>query len=117
MKNFILSFSLLSLVACQGKIDKQSGDHSADGDTSRQKEVISALLDSFNVAAANADFDGYFGFYTDNAIFIGTDATEHWNKQAFMKWAKPAFGKKKTWNFKAMKRNIYFWAKPGYCLG
>ena len=64
MKNFILSFSLLSLVACQGKIDKQSGDHSADGDTSRQKEVISALLDSFNVAAANADFDRYFGFYT-----------------------------------------------------
>ena len=66
------------------------------------------MLDAFNVAAANADYNAYFNFYTSNAIFIGTEATEYWNKDAFMIWAKTYFDKKKTWKFKALSRNIYF---------
>ncbi|HET7117584.1 MAG TPA: hypothetical protein VFI29_13905, partial [Hanamia sp.] len=38
-----------------------------------QKEVIS-MLDSFNIAAANADYKTYFYFFTDYAFFAGTDA-------------------------------------------
>ncbi|RYY46841.1 MAG: hypothetical protein EOO06_13700, partial [Chitinophagaceae bacterium] len=38
----------------------------------------------------------------------GTDATENWDKKAFMEWSKPFFDKKSTWNFTALKRNIYF---------
>jgi hypothetical protein len=80
--------------------------------TSSERGQISAMLDSFNIAAARADFDGYFRFFADSAIFIGTDATEHWTKTEFMKWAKPHFDKKKTWNFKSVKRNIYFGPSP-----
>jgi hypothetical protein len=74
----------------------------------REKQTIHDLLDSFNVAAARADFNGYFNYYTEDAIFIGTDATENWNKKEFMEWARPAFEKGKTWNFTALERNIYF---------
>jgi hypothetical protein len=72
------------------------------------KAQIGAMLDSFNAAAARSDYDGYFSFYTDDAIFIGTDATEHWDKLAFMVWAKPYFDKKTTWNFTVLERNIFF---------
>jgi len=62
-------------------------------DTAKEKTQISSMLDSFNRAAAKADFNAYFNFYTDDAIFTGTDATERWNKTAFMAWAKPIFEK------------------------
>lgn len=66
------------------------------------------MLDSFNIAAAKSDYDTYFNFYTDDAVFMGTDATERWDKNAFMIWAKPYFDKKTTWNFTALERHIYF---------
>lgn len=81
--------------------------------TEADKAQIAALLDSFNVAAGRADFETYFSYYTEDAIFMGTDATEHWDKQAFMKWAKPAFDSKKTWNFTALERHIYTGEQPG----
>jgi hypothetical protein len=45
---------------------------------------------------------------TEDAIFIGTDATENWNKTAFQAFAKPYFDKGKAWSFTALERNIYF---------
>lgn len=72
------------------------------------RKQIAALLDSLNQAAADADYDLYFSFYSDDAVFIGTDATERWDKQSFMTWAKPFFDRKTTWNFHCMKRNIEF---------
>jgi SnoaL-like domain len=71
------------------------------------KETIGAMLDSFNKAAANAEYERYFNFYTEDATFNGTDATENWDKAAFMIWAKPFFDKKRTWNFTVITRNIY----------
>ena len=72
------------------------------------RKAIGTLLDSFNEAAAKADFDRYFGYFADDAIFIGTDATENWDKKAFKIWAKPHFDKKKTWDFKSIERHIFF---------
>ncbi len=77
-------------------------------DTANEQKAIAAMLDSFNTAAANADFTTYFNFYTDDAIFTGTAATERWNKQEYMAWAKPFFDKKTTWHFTAIERHIYF---------
>jgi len=66
------------------------------------------MLDSFNLAAANANFDLYFSYYADDAIFIGTDANENWCKDSFMVWSKPFFDKGKAWDFTSLERNIYF---------
>ncbi|MBL1222666.1 nuclear transport factor 2 family protein [Chryseobacterium sp. L7] len=74
----------------------------------KEKTEIGTMLDGFNTAAAQADFNAYFDYFADESTFIGTDATEIWDKKAFMVWAKPYFDKKKTWNFKALKRNVYF---------
>jgi ketosteroid isomerase-like protein len=34
------------------------------------------VLDALHARASAADFDGYFELYTDDAVFLGTDATE-----------------------------------------
>jgi ketosteroid isomerase-like protein len=77
-------------------------------DSTKEKQQINMMLDSFNRAAATANYNAYFNFYTDDAIFTGTDATERWDKKAFMIWAKPFFDRGKAWNFTAINRNIYF---------
>ncbi len=53
---------------------------SAQGDLKMQ---VGATLDAWQKAAADANYNGYFDALTDDAVFIGTDATEHWNKTAF----------------------------------
>ena len=111
------SFNLLLLAVAMLLFSCNEGKEQAAGqtttDTATDRKQIAALLDSFNVAAANAEYDRYFNFYTADAIFIGTDATEHWDKKAFMAWAKPFFDKKTTWNFTAHQRTIYFGKQPG----
>lgn len=72
-----------------------------------EKEAIDALLTAWHQAAAGADFDAYFGAMAPDAVFIGTDAGEHWNRDAFMAFSKPYFDQGKAWDFKALQRHIY----------
>lgn len=71
------------------------------------KNAIDSMLVSWHKAAADADFDAYFGIMTDDAIFIGTDATENWQNVAFRAFSKPYFDKGKAWTFTTLERNIY----------
>ena len=68
---------------------------------------VSNVLDDWHNAAAVANFEKYFELLSDDAIFIGTDATENWNKDSFKIFAKPFFDKGKAWKFISIKRNIY----------
>jgi ketosteroid isomerase-like protein len=105
IKPFVILFLLITALACSQKSEnKEQLKFNID----KEKNAINLMLDSFNVAAGKADFDGYFNFYTEDAIFTGTDATERWDKKEFMVWAKPIFDRGKAWNFTALKRNIYF---------
>ena len=72
------------------------------------KSEINLVLNNWHKAAADANFNSYFDAMADDAIFIGTDATENWNKPAFIQFAKPYFDKGKAWNFTSLERNIYF---------
>jgi hypothetical protein len=77
--------------------------------TAQNDEVaINTLLNNWHKAAANANFNDYFKVLTDDAIYIGTDATENWNKTQFEAFAKPYFDKGKAWSFTALERHIYF---------
>ncbi len=68
---------------------------------------IGQTLDRWHQAAADADFNTYFDLLSDDAVFVGTDASEVWDKTSFMKFAKPFFDKGKAWNFKKIKRHIH----------
>jgi len=97
MKKAILLFSILLL-----------GSKSFSQNTDSDKKKINTTLDSWHKAATNAEFDNYFSYMTTNGVFIGTDATENWQLDAFKAFSKPYFDKGKAWDFKCLQRNIYF---------
>ena len=76
--------------------------------TDAEKLEINNVVDAWHLAAATANFESYFDLMSEDAIFIGTDATENWNKTDFQAYAKPHFEKGKAWNFTTLQRNIYF---------
>ena len=71
-----------------------------------QKTEVAKVLDQWHEAAGKANFKEYFDLMDSNSVFIGTDATERWDKQEFMDYAKPHFDKGKAWNFSSLDRNI-----------
>ena len=72
------------------------------------KEQITKTLDDWHLAATQVRFNDYMNVLTNDAVYIGTDATENWNKTQFMAFAKPYFDKGKAWSFFALERHIYF---------
>ncbi|MGK4566355.1 nuclear transport factor 2 family protein [Flavobacterium sp. 3HN19-14] len=96
MKKLII---LIAIICCsnlnaQQKIEGETGE-------------IVKVLNAWHKAAAEAKFDAYFKLMTSDAVFVGTDATEHWDLEAFKAFAKPYFDKGKAWNFTPLQRNIY----------
>ena len=72
------------------------------------KNEINLVINNWHKAASVANFNDYFSALTDDSIFIGTDATENWNKTEFEAFAKPYFDKGKAWNFTPIERHIFF---------
>jgi len=99
----ILMLSLF-LVGCGG------GQASiADLDTADPGRVVpeaNAVLDDWHDAAAHADEERYFGHFSADAIFLGTDATERWDVEAFRAYAHPHFADGRAWTFRAVRREV-----------
>lgn len=70
--------------------------------------AVGGVLDAWHAAAAAADEEKYFSYFTPDAVFLGTDATERWTRDEFRKWAHPYFAKGKAWRFKSVSRWITF---------
>jgi DNA-binding transcriptional regulator/RsmH inhibitor MraZ len=73
-----------------------------------QKAAAGLLLDSWHAAATKADSTTYFDALAEDAVFIGTDSFEVWNKQQFLDFAAPYFKKGKAWDFVKISRNLHF---------
>jgi hypothetical protein len=93
MKKIILSILVLAILPLYSQDDKNE---------------INVVLNNWHKAASAANFNDYFSALTDDSIFIGTDATENWNKTEFESFAKPYFDKGKAWDFTPIERHIYF---------
>jgi len=98
MRVLFLSLAVFALVGF-GVLQQKESD---------EKEQVNRTLDAWHKAAAEANFNAYFGMMTEDAVFIGTDPTENWNFEDFQAYAKPHFDRGKAWDFKAIERHIYF---------
>lgn len=97
MKYLIYGFLLFLIVSCKSEMSTSSSN----------EKKIAFTLDSWHIAASDAQFETYFSLMTSKGVFVGTDATENWQNEAFRTFSKPYFDKGKAWNFKLLKRNIY----------
>jgi len=62
-------------------------------------------MDTWHLAAAEANAEEFFGMMDENAIYIGTDKTERWLRDELREWAAKAFESESAWTFKATERN------------
>ncbi len=98
MKKLLAVLIIFCLFGCKSSMEQQT----------LSKVSVNATLDEWHKAAAQANYNDYFSLMTDDAVFIGTDATENWNKTAFQAYAKPHFDKGKAWSFRALERHVFF---------
>ncbi len=68
--------------------------------------VIGQVLDDFHKAASDADEPRYFGHMAEEAVFLGTDATERWDRKTFREYAHPHFAAGKGWTYVPRDRHI-----------
>lgn len=80
-----------------------------------QQQAVNQLLDDWHKAAGQAKFDNYFSAMADDAVYIGTDATENWNLTQFKAFSKPYFDRGKAWNFTPLERHLYFSQDGNLC--
>jgi hypothetical protein len=97
MKRLILVCSLL--LSCVGAMAQ-------DTDAALRQQV-NAFVDEWHDDAAHAR-PAYFDKMAKDGVYIGTDKTELWHRDAFKAWASKYFDRKSAWAFKATKRNVYF---------
>ncbi|HCM47916.1 MAG TPA: protein with SnoaL 3 domain, NTF 2 superfamily [Colwellia sp.] len=71
-----------------------------------EEQNITNVLNSFHQAAADAQAKPYFNLLSQNAIFLGTDASERWSKEEFKAFVVPYFSKGTGWLYTPTKRNI-----------
>ncbi|MEL6922732.1 MAG: nuclear transport factor 2 family protein [Bacteroidota bacterium] len=71
-------------------------------------DAINSLLDNWHKAAAVADEKIYFSSMTEDAIFLGTDESEHWTRSEMETLMKEVFERDSAWDFKVDRREVYF---------
>ena len=89
-------FQLATFLLTWGVLSNSSADQSA----------IHQMLDQFHERASQADFEGYFALYHPEGVFIGTDAEERWDLEAFKAYAKPHFDEGKGWTYRVLERHL-----------
>lgn len=71
----------------------------------QNKSSVDKVLTGFHHAASKADWDTYFGLMSEDAIFLGTDASERWTKEIFRNGYA---AKSKGWTYTLRERHINF---------
>lgn len=113
MTNLLPLIPAVLALACQAPssltsetpVTQMTHDQTAQvGDTERA--AIHAVVDDLHLAAAEADGPRYFGHYTDDAVFLGTDKTERWPMAEFRAFADPYFEGGQAWTYVATERHV-----------
>ena len=81
---------------------------SAPGPGPAEEIAVVAILDDFHDAAAQADFDRYFGHFSQDGVFLGTDGMERWTVAEFKAYARPFFEPGGGWTYRPRNRHVSF---------
>ena len=104
--SYVVGTLLVAAVAC-----RSPGDSAVvQFDRARATTAVSAVLDSLHHFASVADEEAYFGLFSPEAVFFGTDATERWTVEQFRAWAHQRFAAGQGWTYvlRAGTRHVEF---------
>lgn len=101
----IQSFALVLLALLVPAIAGAQGPTSSEAAATPARDVA-LVIDAYHAAAARADETAYFDLMAPHGVFLGTDATERWDKEAFRAFAHPYFAKGKAWTFVPRERRV-----------
>ncbi len=87
--------------------------HSQDA---RSITSIDSTLNALHIAASKADGRQYFSLFTDDAVYIGSDASERWTLKQFREFAEPYFSKGRGWTYKPRSRHVVIADVPCQCV-
>lgn len=88
--------------------EADSASPPSQGGSKSRSSIVAAkkILTEFHRCASVADFDGYFELFTSDAVFLGTDASERWEMEAFKTFSKPHFEGETAWTFVPQTQNV-----------
>lgn len=89
-------------VGCKGTPHRVGGAGWQD----TQVREVEAVLDALHVEASRADFGAYFALFTDDAVFLGTDASERWTVEEFKRYTRPHFESGQGWTYVPLERHV-----------
>lgn len=73
--------------------------------------AVDAALDAFHAAASKADKPAYVGLMSRQFVFLGTDATERWERASFIEFLTPYFDSGKGWTYHPRARQVVLGAE------
>lgn len=73
-------------------------------------DALNQQIDDWHKAAAQANFESYFGLMSEDFVFLGTAPGERWTKEEFASFCKPYFDKGQAWGFTPSNR-IWMFSK------
>lgn len=72
----------------------------------RRTDAVAAVLDDWHQAASVADAARYFGHMAEDAVFLGTDASERWPLADFRAFCEPYFARGIGWTYEPRERYV-----------
>jgi ketosteroid isomerase-like protein len=102
----LLSIPALLLLLSGLAAPSAAGAAQAASPSASQTAAVAKVIDAFHTAASKADEKAYFDLLAPNGVFLGTDATERWDKEAFRAFAHPHFSQGKGWTFTPRDRHV-----------
>lgn len=94
----LLICSLLGAAACT-----PATEPAPPPDIAAERAAVDSVLSDFHRSASEGAWDHYFGLFTPDAVFLGTDATERWTLAEFRGYADGSSG----WTYLMTERNIF----------
>jgi len=106
----IASRTALIIAACLVMAGAAGADPTVSGAAESEADYrarVEAFVDEWHADAAGARL-AYFDKIAADGIYIGTDRTERWTRDAFKAWAGRFFARPSAWSFTPLHRNLGF---------
>lgn len=101
----IIAAAALCIAGCSGGSSATRHDTNSSFNSIDHSDVTQ-VLNQWHSDAAHGNTERYFDAMTEGSIFMGTDESERWDREAFRTFATPHFADGHGWAYHPRDRHI-----------